>query len=217
MRSETSSPGQDAEANATSTRRRSFTEDARRTQIVNGAIAVLASEGYGAASLAAIAGRLGISKGVISYHFAGKAELLQEVVREVLRTAGEWMTPRVAAATSFAEALNLYISANLDFLDTHREELFALTEVLSNARTTPGVAEVFGESQRGAVAALEQIFAGGKKAEEFADVHARTAAVSLRASIDAVTGLLREDPDFDVRGYGTQLGRLFGRATGRNS
>jgi AcrR family transcriptional regulator len=192
---------------------RSFTEDARRVQIIGGAIEVLAENGYGATSLSAIAERLGISKGVISYHFAGKAELLQEVVRYVLRLAESWMTPRVAGSASYTEALAAYIASNLTFLDTHRVEIFAITEVLSNARVTPGVPELFRESQDAAVAALESLFDGGKTAGEFGEISPRVAAISLRASIDTVTGLLRSEPDFDLETYSAQLAALFGRAS----
>lgn len=206
MRSESKSVGQ---------RSGSFTETARREQIVGGAIAVLAENGYSATSLAAIADRLGVSKGVISYHFAGKAEVLNEVVRSVLSEAEAWMSPRVAGAASFTEALRLYIASNLAFLDTHRTEIFALTEVLSNARATPGVAETFSESHQAAIAALEALFTGGRKAGEFGDVAPRASAISLRAAIDAVSGLIREDPAFDLTGFGTDLATLYERASAR--
>jgi AcrR family transcriptional regulator len=204
MRSDTNIVGQ---------RSGTFTEAARREQIIGGAIAVLAERGYNATSLAAIAEYLDMSKGVISYHFAGKAEVLNEVVRSVLSLGEEWMTPRISGAASFTEALHLYISSNLAFLATHRDEIFALTEVLSNARATPGVTETFSESQQGAIAALESLFVGGRKAGEFGDISARVAAISLRSAIDAATGLIRNDPDFDVTGFGTDLAALYERAS----
>jgi TetR/AcrR family fatty acid metabolism transcriptional regulator len=191
----------------------SFTEAARREQIVRGAIDVLAENGYGAASLAAIAERLAISKGVISYHFAGKAELLNEVVRVVLEQAGQWMTPRVAGAASFTEALERYIVSNLAFLDAHRAETAALTEVLANARATAGVPELFGEAQSAAIAALEAVFTGGQHAGEFGDFSARTAAIALRASIDSVTTIVRDDPEFDLTAYGRELSAFFEKAS----
>ena len=50
------------------------------------AIDTIAEVGYANASLARIAVRLGISKGVISYHFAGKDDLIAEIVSQVLAT-----------------------------------------------------------------------------------------------------------------------------------
>ena len=68
------------------------------------AIDVLYESGFAAASLGAIAEHIGVSKGVISYHFAGKSELLREVVAQVLTEASEYMTPRIAAADRILEA-----------------------------------------------------------------------------------------------------------------
>ena len=68
---------------------------------MDAAIDVLYESGFAAASLGAIAERIGVSKGVLSYHFTGKSELLREVVGHVLTEAAAYMTPRVAAATSY--------------------------------------------------------------------------------------------------------------------
>jgi TetR/AcrR family fatty acid metabolism transcriptional regulator len=47
-------------------------ETARRAQIMAAAIDTIAEAGFAGASFAPIAGKLGISRGLISYHFAGK-------------------------------------------------------------------------------------------------------------------------------------------------
>ena len=54
---------------------RTFIETARRAQIVAAAIDTIADVGYAQASFARIAERLGISRGLISYHFTGKDEI----------------------------------------------------------------------------------------------------------------------------------------------
>src|ERR1051326_6821589 len=59
-----------------------FTEAARRTQIIECAIETLATLGYAQASLAQIAKRAGISKGVIVYYFSSKEELFEQVRSE---------------------------------------------------------------------------------------------------------------------------------------
>ena len=55
---------------------RTFTETARRAQIVTAAIDTIAELGYGRASLARIAETAGTSKSVILYHFSGKDDLI---------------------------------------------------------------------------------------------------------------------------------------------
>ncbi len=72
-----------------------FITSARRAQIVAAAIDTIAELGYGQASLARIAERAGTSKGVLTYHFAGKQDLIRAVIAEVLRRGGEYMRPRI--------------------------------------------------------------------------------------------------------------------------
>jgi AcrR family transcriptional regulator len=189
-----------------------FIEQARRRQIMDAAIDVLARDGYGAASLAAIAEEIGVSKGVISYHFAGKDDLLRAVVADVLEEATAQMRPRIHAAASFAAALDEYITSNLDFIASRRHKILALTEIVNNMRPAPGEPPPYGEGHRAAVAGLTDLLVAGQKAGEFGAFSAGYAAVALRAAIDAVGDLLRADPAMDVHEYGAQLAALFGKA-----
>ena len=59
---------------------RSFVNSARRAQIVAAAIDTVAEVGCADASLARLAVRLGVSKGVISYRFAGKDDLIEQII-----------------------------------------------------------------------------------------------------------------------------------------
>jgi TetR/AcrR family transcriptional regulator, fatty acid metabolism regulator protein len=69
---------------------RTFTETARRTQIVAAAIDTIAELGYGRASLARIADTAGTGKSVILYHFSGKDDLIRELVADLARYAREF-------------------------------------------------------------------------------------------------------------------------------
>jgi len=187
-----------------------FTGQARRRQIVDGAIDVLARSGYGAASLAAIAEEIGVSKGVICYYFGGKDELLRAVVADVLAEAVSEMRPQIEAASGYADALDRYITSNLDFISRRRRKILALTEIFNNART--GETHPYAEGHRTAVADVTGLLSHGQQAGEFGAFPARYTAVALRAAIDAVGDLLRDDPDMDVGEYGAELARLFGKA-----
>jgi len=91
----------------------SFIEAARRGQIVACAIETIATLGYARASLAEVAKRAGISKSVISYHFAGKDELIREVVTEVYSLAISLIVPRIQAAPDARGALRAYIEGHV--------------------------------------------------------------------------------------------------------
>lgn len=96
---------------------RTFTESGRRAQIVQAAIEVAAEVGYAKASFSRIAKQAGLSStGMISYHFAGKDDLMHEVVAEVTRVTTEFMAPRVSAAEGARERLRTFIESNIELL-----------------------------------------------------------------------------------------------------
>ena len=92
---------------------RTFIETARRAQIVAAAIDTIADVGYAQASFARIAERLGISRGLISYHFAGKDDLIKQVVHEVVQQGIAYMRPRIVARSTGPTMLRAYIESNL--------------------------------------------------------------------------------------------------------
>jgi TetR/AcrR family fatty acid metabolism transcriptional regulator len=189
----------------------SFIERARRDQILSGAIAVLAESGYQGASLSVIAERIGVSKGVLSYYFDGKDDLLRQVVSTVVAQAAEFMAARLGQATSSRAALGIYVSSNLEFLAAHRSSVHALVEVLTHVRAEDGGSPLYATANADAVDQLAALLKRGQKDKEFGRFDARVAAVSIRASIDAVTTLLRADPDLDIAKYSRELVALIER------
>jgi AcrR family transcriptional regulator len=187
---------------------RTFVEEARRAQLVQTAIDVLAAEGYERASLSVIARAAGVSKGVISYHFDGKDELLREVVAHVSSQAEAAMTPHLMAAPNAAERLGAYIRSNLAFMAEHPQALRALIEVI--VHTPPP--NPYAEQHRAAIAYLEALVEAGLRSGEFAGVDPGAVALAVRGAIDAVPGRLQVDPDLDLARCADALTTLFGRA-----
>ncbi len=193
---------------------RSFIEEARRAQIVGCAIDVIAELGYARASLAQIAQRAGISKGVIGYHFAGKEELLAEVIREVLARGGDYMRQRVGGQSTGRETLRSYIESNLGFMSAYRNHVIAIAEIARNARDVEGAARFDPAVLEAATAGLAQLLIKYQQAGEFrADFDARVMAGAIRAAIDAVPRALARDPALDVEHHARELATLFDLAT----
>jgi TetR/AcrR family fatty acid metabolism transcriptional regulator len=65
-----------------------LTQEVRRQQIIHAAIDCLAREGWHGTTLAAIAAEAGISRGLISYHFACRDDLYEAVLESVVETQG---------------------------------------------------------------------------------------------------------------------------------
>jgi AcrR family transcriptional regulator len=103
---------------------------------VAAAIDTIAEVGYGQASLARIAQRVGISKGVIVYHFDSKEDLVKEVVAEVLSKARDYMVPRIGAASGGREKLRAYIESNIGFMAEYRNHMIAVVEIARGSRDT---------------------------------------------------------------------------------
>ncbi|MGA3218675.1 MAG: TetR/AcrR family transcriptional regulator [Acidimicrobiales bacterium] len=194
---------------------RTFIENARRQQIVGAAIDTIAEVGYGQASLARIAARIGISKGVISYHFAGKDDLIKQVVIDVVGAGWAYILPRVFAESTGPAMLRAYIESNLAFLREHRNYMVAVVEILRNgAFTTDGGRRVDGRDIDVAAHLLEEqlarLQAGGELRSDF-DPGAM--AMAIRATIDVVPHRLVLDPDFDIDKYATEITNIFHLAT----
>ncbi len=197
--------------------RRSFIETARRAQIIECAIETIAKLGYARASLAQIARRAGISKGVISYHFAGKDELIRQIVDEVYSAGQAFMRPRILAEISARAQLHKYIETNLEFLGAHRMHLVALSEIYKNARPGRPVERSAANSDEMIVAGLERILRRGQRTGEFREFSARVMAITIGVAIDAVSPQLTTDPKLDLNSYARELVNTFDRATRRSA
>lgn len=192
-----------------------FTERARRTQLLACATSALADRGYGGATLADIARRAGVSKGVVSYHFAGKDDLLDQLVADFYARAGAAIGERVAAARNPADRVRGYLEANLAFVADRADEVRAVLEVVANRRDDDGAlrfrptgADPLVDHLAGLLSELPGVGHDGARA--------RNLAVIVRAAIDAAAGRLLTDPGFDIADYTRDLVRLIETAGARH-
>jgi AcrR family transcriptional regulator len=194
--------------------KRSFVETARRAQIVECAIQAIAELGYANASLAEIARRAGVSKGVIHYHFADKAELIQQVVNAVIEKAAAVMLPRILTEHSASAMLRAYIQGNVEFLGSHRDYIRAVMNIAEGTRTPDGKPLVDLARQLDAIAReLEMLLRHGQERGEFREFSTKAMAMAIRNAIDGVALLLAADPKLDLKLYADELATLFDLAT----
>jgi TetR/AcrR family transcriptional regulator, fatty acid metabolism regulator protein len=206
MRSESSPIGQEPT--------RTFTETARRAQIVAAAIDTIAELGYGQASLARIAGTAGTSKGVIIYHFGGKDELIRELVAGLVARGVAYMEPQIDAEPTGAGKLRAYIESNLAFMRENRNHMVAIVEIALNARAADGSRLYDFSVQDAGVAALEQLLAYFQGTGEFrAGFDPHVMAMAIRAAINALPAQLARDPALDVGHHAREIADMFHIAT----
>ncbi len=192
---------------------RTFTETARRAQIVAAAIETIAERGYARASFAQIAQRAGLSStGLISYHFASKDELIGEVVSEVVGAMGRFMAERMRDAAAPGQALAAYIEGNCEFTASHRSEMKALLEIFMGGGFDYGT-----DDERAALSPIEQILLAGQRAGEFRDFDCRVMASLVQRAVDGLPFLLAADPGLDIDAYAREVRTVFDLATRRQS
>jgi AcrR family transcriptional regulator len=194
---------------------RTFIETARRNQIVMAAINTIAEVGYAQASLARIAARAGISRGLISYHFAGKDDLIAQVVHDVVAEGVAYMQPRVMAESSASGMLRAYIESNLAFMREHRNHMVAVVEVARNGVTAEGQHRFYRDAEVGRAERLLGDLLAGLQADGQLrpDFDPEVMAVAIRAAIDAVPPRLVSDPDLDIESYTREIATTFHLAT----
>jgi AcrR family transcriptional regulator len=81
----------------------------RRRQIVAAAVAVMAERGWNEASIDEITRTAGVSRGLVSYHFKDKADLLSGVLARCQETFNESVAAAIAESENEVERLRLII------------------------------------------------------------------------------------------------------------
>jgi TetR/AcrR family transcriptional regulator, fatty acid metabolism regulator protein len=195
------------------TENRSFTETARRAQIVDCAIDTIAEMGFAKASVEQFARRAGISKGVITYHFPNKEEIVDAIIEKVVAAGRAYMVPRIMAERSAAGRLRAYIESNLEFMDAHRKLLIALVQIAMSARRADGSLAIGPAALAERVAGLEELLRAGQRSREFRRFNTRVMALTIIQAIDGMPPLLAREPGLDVKLHAKELATVFALAT----
>lgn len=190
-----------------------FTEAARRTQIIACAIETLATLGYAQASLAHIAKRAGISKGVIVYYFKSREELFEQVIQAIDTEGACLLGPPIAAQPTATLMLRTYIQTNVEDIGTHRLQMLASREIILNVRPADGKLRSGLLKESSILDALEAMLRKGQHDGEFRAFDPRVMALTIRQAIDGVPRWLSANPNLDVEAYACELVTLFDRAT----
>ena len=187
---------------------RSAAATARRAQILEATIEVVAEEGFARASFARICERAGLSSTrLISYHFAGKAELVAALVEHVVAGIGEHVGALVMAAETPGDRLRAYIEGVVGYADTHRAPMSALLQVVMSGAWGDG------RPAPSDVSHLERILADGQRSGAMREFDTHVMAGTIQRAVEVVPFQLEADADLDCTAYAAELVELFDRAT----
>lgn len=183
--------------------RRTFTEDARRAQLIGVTIDLVARHGYAGCSLQRIAAAAGITKAAVIYHFASKNEVIRAAYETVLTDMVDHVTERVEAADSPVAAVEAYLAAMIDYAGRHPNRIRMLIEAMVAGDET-GVTDrpTSPDRARGLATLIRAAQAdGGYRA----DVDADGLAIILGGAVDAVAAARLTDPELDLEAATAQL------------
>ena len=188
-----------------------FIQSARRSQLIGCAIDVIADVGVERASFVRIAERAGISRGVISYHFATRSELLDGVVAEVYALGDRAVSSGVADAASPRAALAAFVTGSVAFYAAYPREMRALSAIFASGHV-PEAPVRDDRSEHGAeMLEVESILAQGQRAGEFRDFDTRIMTMTLRSALDAAVWRIGAGDDPTL--IAGELSRTFDAAT----
>ncbi|MFT4125431.1 MAG: TetR/AcrR family transcriptional regulator [Gordonia sp. (in: high G+C Gram-positive bacteria)] len=195
-----------------------FTERARRAQIVDCAIETIAELGYPQASVRKIADRAGVAMSVVLYHFGNKDELVAAVVSECYRSLLTMMVPAVAAQETAAGKLAAHIRTHLHYIGTNRAHQTSIMEIANGFRGRGGerLADLpIDPEHLGALAEvdLDVIFRLGVESGEFRPLSPDSMAMAVRGALGVALLRVTADDAFDVAAYGDDLVDAFLRAS----
>ncbi|MBP8001002.1 MAG: TetR family transcriptional regulator [Chloroflexi bacterium] len=189
-----------------------FIEEARRKQIIDAALQTIAEQGYTQTSFAEIAKTLGITKGLIAYHFNGKHDLITSAIDTILSRQGAYIREQVEKETHASDKLRVYIQASFEYIAQNRSQFVALVD-LWGSFTSPEEKKIFSESAYDPCRThLKKIFRVGAEQGVLAEFDEQVMASVIQGAIDGIMLQWVFDPKaVNLQDASLELGQMFGK------
>ncbi len=172
-----------------------FIELARRQQIIDVALELFERNGFHETSLAEIAEEIGISKGVISYHFNGKSDLGQEVIRHIVRKLSMSVAERVEARETGREKLLEFVNACLDNIDRNRSSYLIYIDTLGCFGTMGEKRDMIAWANSNTRKIIVGLLKDGQKDGSIGKVDNKNVADVIQSIVDGLMSAIAAEPD----------------------
>ena len=192
--------------------RGTFTQTARRAQLVRCAIDALVEVGYQQTTVAEVARRAGVSKGVVTYYFPARDDLIWAVVGAVFTSVGEQVGTRLEDVPP-GRFVAVYVGAWVDYYRTYHREMIAIAEIWTSFRDANGRPHLDARTLGRERTLVETALTAGQAEGTLGEFSPRVVAVTLKAALDGLLAQLALEPDLDLDAYRDELIALFDRAT----
>lgn len=191
-----------------------FTEQARRRQLIECTIDLISTRGHPATSLSAIAERAGLSKAAVLYHFASKDNLTRAALDHVLGEFMAYVAERVAAEPDPRDAVIAYVRAMIGYQQAHRRHVRVITEMLLDDHGGTRLKTPGNHDTAGRLDALADLLTAGQRAGRFRAFDPVTVALAIGGAIDGVIGHWLAHPEHDLDAAADELEKFTLNAIG---
>ncbi len=172
----------------------SFVEIARRKQILEAALTLFAQKGFQKTSLSDIAAAIKVSKGVISYHFDGKEDLGEQVLRHGLQNYSKFVKEQLAHYKTSTEKLLRFPGACFAYVREHQLDYLIYTDTQGSFTSPQDRRRFIAEQDRGLRRLLIGMIEEGKAEGGIRNVDPGPVADILQATVDGLSGMECADP-----------------------
>lgn len=183
-----------------------FSERARREQLIGVTITLIADNGAARTSLQNIADAASITKAAVLYHYPTKRDVIRAAYDSVRTGLIEHMGSRVEAAPTPGHAIRAYFSSQLEYLAEHPQYVRVMSESFSDPDA--GITEH--ADTRARWRPLADLIEHAQTTGEYdAQADAISHAIMLGGAVDALTAETLTNDTFSLaQGAGAFFGLL---------
>ncbi|MFF4224073.1 TetR/AcrR family transcriptional regulator [Streptomyces abikoensis] len=182
-----------------------FTERARRQQIVECTIDLISTKGYPATSLSAIAEAAGISKAAVLYHFSSKDNLARITLEHVLEGFRAYVHERVERETEPCAAIVAYVRAMISYQQANRRHVRVITEMLLDDEGGTRLKNPGSHDSHDRLGHLAGLLARCQETGQVRAFDPVTVALAIGGAIDGVISHWLVHPDYDLDAAADEL------------
>jgi TetR/AcrR family transcriptional regulator, transcriptional repressor of bet genes len=166
--------------------RRKLSRDARRAQLIEATIEVLAARGYARTTMTEVANKAGLSHGLVNFHFQTKEKLLTETLLYLAEEYRQnWLSALKNAGDRPAERLDALIRADFNPEICTPTKLSAWCSFWGEAQSRPMYQERCGSNDQIYNDQIEAICAELLQSSDHGGNPARTARV-IRVTVEGI-------------------------------
>ena len=201
-----------AEANGAAT----FTQRKRRDQLVECTIEAIVELGYPRTTVAEVARRAGVSKGVVTYHFPAKDDLIQAVISDVIAEMAGYLEPRLRAADPLQypeRFIAAYLTNWTAYIQTHGRDVLALVRLYNAFRDETGRPNPAFDVRATDITIVAQLLRHGQDTGRLGRFDPHIMATVMKAALDDLLTQYADNAGLDLQAYGAELVAMFERAT----